>query len=100
MEFNQIKSFEEACAALNISNALPDFSEAPDAMQAHLKAAYKLPIIIAAINNGWMPNWKNTDERKWMPWFYMNDENAEGGFSFAASSSTAPLPSSVPAFAS
>lgn len=35
--------------------------------------AYRLLKMIAAIlNEGWIPDWDNSNERKWRPWFYLN----------------------------
>jgi hypothetical protein len=67
---NKIKSFEEACKALNISTVLPDFSMIPvgghcEAMSAH----YQLVIITEALNEGWKPDWNNHNEWKYYPWF-------------------------------
>jgi len=38
----------------------------------------KLKIIAKAINQGWTPDWNNTDQKKWYPWFRMSS-----GFGFA-----------------
>lgn len=41
----------------------------------------KLIIVAHALNEGWQPNWAD-DSRKYEPWFWMNDENTPGGFSY------------------
>ena len=34
-------------------------------------AFLKLRVIMAALNEGWRPDWSNKDEAKWFPWFYI-----------------------------
>jgi hypothetical protein len=76
--FSDIKTFEDACTELeltqkdllNIGN-----NDKPD------EVAYKkLKIIISAINHGWIPDWNNTNQCKWFPWF-----NLSSGFGFSCS---------------
>lgn len=78
-----IKTFEDACKALNISTQLPDVSMLPSNEQKAIIAHYKLTVIARALNEGWKPNWDNDDERKYYPWFNMGEAAAPGvGFSF------------------
>jgi hypothetical protein len=76
----KIKTFEDACEALNLNPAaLPDVSMLPEENQKSVIALYKLSIIIKALNEGWYPDWKNTSKPKWYPYF---EANASGfGFS-------------------
>jgi hypothetical protein len=75
-KFTDIKTFEDACDELGIdpcnviiANCTPD------------EIAYKkLKIIVKAINQGWTPDWSNTNQRKWYPWF-----NLSSGFGFSGS---------------
>ncbi len=66
-----IKSFQEACIALNISSALPDFSSMSAKDKAAMEAHYQLMIIVQALNGGWTPNWTDSSEYKYYPWFDM-----------------------------
>lgn len=77
-KYDEIKTFEDACEELeltqedllNIRN-----TDAPD------ETAYKkLKIVIKAINQGWTPDWSNTRERKWWPYFVLSS-----GFGFSDS---------------
>ncbi len=62
----RVKTFEDACKVLKIK--LPVFAKT----ESKDEIAYrKLKIIIEALNEGWKPNWNDTDERKWYPWFTM-----------------------------
>lgn len=61
----KVKTYEDACALLNrqpvdISNHTPGAA-----------AFTKLETIAEALNEGWTPNWDNSNERKWYPWFRM-----------------------------
>lgn len=39
-------------------------------------------LICKAFNGDWVPNWDNSNERKWRPWFYMDGPS---GFRFLGS---------------
>ncbi len=83
---DRIKTFEDACKELGYS---PDGTvtlnmeqAAIDRHQAGIIAFTKLSIIAQALNEGWLPNWSDTDEYKWYPWFKHDDES---GFGFSVS---------------
>lgn len=82
--YTDIKTFEDACAKLNI---LPEEFKItyPDSLTHPLGKALvahaKLVIIAQALNDGWVPDWSNGDW-KYYPWFKFNDASAVGGFSF------------------
>ena len=76
-----VKTFEDACDILYIEkkdlkefipfeNPKNDFQEAQNAFA-------KLQIIIKSINEGWKPNWNDSNEYKCYPYF-----NMAGGFAF------------------
>lgn len=67
-DFRTIKTFEDACNKLGIETTLPDLSAIPEESRKPLIANYKLTIIYKAINNGWKPNWGNSNEYKYFPW--------------------------------
>lgn len=66
---DQVKTFEDACAVLGIMPFNPTGT-------ADEVAYIKLKTIIKALNEGWVPNWDDMDEKKYCPWWIM-----EGGFS-------------------
>ena len=76
IDYKDIKTFKDACNALDIDpDAVCSKGDTPD------EAAYKkLKIITKAINQGWIPDWDNTNQRKWFPWFCLSS-----GFGFAVS---------------
>lgn len=77
--FEDIKTFEDACEELGITNDShrPIFDEDEDPDEIAYK---KLKVIVAAINQGWTPDWDNTDQRKWWPYLVLSS-----GFGFSYS---------------
>jgi hypothetical protein len=72
-KFTDIKSFQDACEELGISTKIGNGIDTPD------EAAYKkLKVITKAINQGWVADWDNTNQRKWFPWFVLSS-----GFGFS-----------------
>ena len=80
---DRVKSFEDACQVLGISTATPDVSKLPMKHQIAIISNYKLTIIAEAINEGWVPDWNNSNDYKYYPYFKMN--NGSGlAFSYCA----------------
>ena len=76
VDFNQkitdrIKTFQDACEALGINpeSALPDDDFGLREDNKAVIAFAKLSIIRRALNEGWTPNWENSSEMKYYPWF-------------------------------
>jgi len=69
-----IRSFPEACKKLKLNPAkvLPRIAGMPKRHQKAIIAQAKLVIIAEALNEGWKPNWDNTSEWKYYPWFWMD----------------------------
>ncbi len=73
-DFRDIKTFEDACKELEL-----DPSEVFSCSDTSDEIAYmKLKAVIRAINQGWIPDWNNSDEKKWWPYF-----NFSSGFGFS-----------------
>ena len=66
-----IKTFEAACKALKLNplKCLPVVTNMPKHHQAAIVANAKLVIIAEALNEGWKPNWNDSNEYKWHPYF-------------------------------
>lgn len=75
-DFENIKTFEDACKVIGIKpESVCSKTDLPD------EAAYKkLKVIAKAVNGGWMPDWNNTNQQKWFPWFKLSS-----GFGFSLS---------------
>lgn len=68
---DKVKTFEDACKVLKMK--VPVFAKTDSKDEVAFR---KLKVIIQALNEGWKPNWKNSDEYKYFPWW-----NMENGFS-------------------
>ena len=75
---NLVKTFQDALDIYLQTNTLPPFKkyileydgDDPDALNT--QAYEKLKIIVKVTNQGLVPDWANTSQRKWYPWFYMS----------------------------
>ena len=67
----KIKTYEDALKETGRPD-VPDMSAFPEDMRKHFTALYKMVVIVEALNEGWKPDWNNTNERKCFPWFWMS----------------------------
>jgi hypothetical protein len=81
--FKDIKSFSDACESIGTSEE--EFNRKylelgldPDTINYE-----RLKIIAKAINFGWTPDWSNTNQAKWFPWFEVRPSGS--GFSLSRS---------------
>jgi hypothetical protein len=82
---DRVKTFDDACRELSISPASVGFQ-----LQAELEPLFKdvasilaymkLIIITRALNEGWVPDWSDSDQPKYTVW--LEDYQAGVGFSF------------------
>jgi hypothetical protein len=82
----KVKSFEDACGLLGIDpeKTTPTFPEIIDPKIVKASIAFvQLSIIGLALNEGWNPNWNDSDQRKWYPWFRVSSS----GFAFSGAGS-------------
>ena len=87
---DRVKSFEDACQVLGISTNVPEVKGLPRKHQKAIIANYKLIVIAEALNEGWKPNWQDSDEYKYYPWFDMSNPAGVGySGTHAAASNTA-----------
>lgn len=84
---DRVKSFEDACQVLGISTNVPEVKGLPRKHQKAIVANYKLIIIAEALNEGWKPNWQDSDEYKYYPWFDMSNP-AGVGYSFTSNTAS------------
>lgn len=83
---DRVKSFEDACQVLGISTNVPEVKGLPRKHQKAIIANYKLIVIAEALNEGWKPNWQDSDEYKYYPWFDMSNP---AGVGFSHTNNTA-----------
>lgn len=86
----RVKSYEDACKVLGIQ---PHDAHAlgKQGFRSDEIARRELETITEALNEGWKPNWNDTNEYKYYPWFYIepNTNGACAGLSCTAASSAA-----------
>jgi hypothetical protein len=77
----RIKSYEDACEDQNITPLTIDaFSVLPEQDRKHAFSSHKLTVINRALNEGWAPNWADSDEYKYYAYFVYSGSGS--GFSF------------------
>jgi len=79
-EFEKIKTFADACKSCGTTEK--EFNErfSKLGLSDDTLCYEKLKIVAQSINNGWIPDWNNSTQKKWWPWF-----NLSSGFGFSAS---------------
>jgi len=92
MNYEKITTWKEACKIHgNDPTALPIVNHLPVKFQNWLISSFKLGIITEAINtdeNGkiWIPDYSNTNQRKYFPWFEVKStKDKPSGFGFSRS---------------
>lgn len=78
---DRVKTFEDALAIVGCSEDMKNLLDynGQDKEMIAAQAYAKLSIIRAALNEGWEPDYTNSAQAKWYPWFkYV----AGSGFSF------------------
>ena len=72
MNYTQITTVSLALKALGMDvKARPDVSGYPEHKRAHKTIEFELMMVNRAINEGWTPNWQDSDEEKHYPWWYV-----------------------------
>lgn len=88
---DRVKTYEDACKVLGVEPINEQNAKAQGFRSDEI-ARRKLETIAAALNEGWKPDWNNTDQYKYYPYFYIQ-ENAKGkgsaGLSFATTHNAA-----------
>lgn len=77
----RVKTYADACAVLGIEPVNEDVLTKLGFTKDEI-AYRKLKTIAEALNEGWRPNWADSNEYKYWPWFVYNPASA--GFSFAS----------------
>jgi hypothetical protein len=75
---DRIKTFEDACVESGVNPVDVINSDYPLDESAYKK----LKLIIKVLNEGWVPDWSNSDEAKYYPWF---EYARSSGFGFSYS---------------
>lgn len=66
----RIKTYEDACEDQGITPLdQTDFLFLPEIDQKHAFAAHRINTIIRSLNEGWVPDWTNTNQPKYYIWY-------------------------------
>ena len=76
---DKVKSFEDACLLVGEDPNHPKW-HSEDPTDLPFIDFRKCTVIAKALNEGWLPDWNNSNEYKYYPWFDMRSSG--GGFSF------------------
>ncbi|WP_051951448.1 hypothetical protein [Flavobacterium sp. ASV13] len=76
----RIKSFDDVLSELEILRS--DFDLSNHGLESDEVAYRKAKLVAKALNEGWNPDWSNSNEYKYFPWFKMGSPSGVG-FSFS-----------------
>lgn len=68
---DRIKAFEDAREETG-RHEVPNFSNVPEDLKEYFENMYQAVVITEALNEGWKPNWDDSNEPKWRPYFRMS----------------------------
>lgn len=72
---DRVKTFEDACAIIGVDPGDYAISTSATKDDCSINAYAKLIIIARALNEGWQPDWSNSSQYKYVPYF-----THKGGF--------------------
>ena len=64
----RIKTYEDACSELGI-DPVSESHMRSGGFTTDVIVYCKIRTITKALNEGWKPNWKDENQKKWVPWF-------------------------------
>lgn len=79
----RVKTYADACAVLGIEPINEEVFTKLGFTKDEI-AYRKLKTVVEALNEGWRPDWTNSNEYKYWPWFVYNQQSA--GFAYAYAS--------------
>lgn len=84
--YDHVKSYEDACRVLGVE-PMDEQAMAAAGFRADEIGRRKLETITAALNDGWKPDWNDTNQAKYVPWFWIKPRpgQARAGLAFASS---------------
>lgn len=82
---DRIKTWEDVCEELGIDDSVLPYKNPKGKQQISTNAFVKIQYISQVLNEGWEPNFKNTNEYKYYPWFEYRSFSPGGDFGFGYS---------------
>jgi hypothetical protein len=80
---DRVRSYEDACLVEDFFPLTKNqFSFLPEKDQDSALAHHQITIIARALNEGWVPDWSDSNQYKYYPWFVWGGSGL--GFSFRA----------------
>jgi len=73
---DRIKTFNDVLSELKIDPQ--DFHNKTYQMEADTKAYEQVKLIVKALNEGWLPDWSNSNEYKYYPYFKIGSPSGSG----------------------
>lgn len=68
--YDNVKSYEDACRVLGVE-PMDEQAMTAAGFRADEIGRRKLETITAALNDGWKPDWNDTNQYKYVPWFWI-----------------------------
>lgn len=65
---DRIKTVEDAIEETGRPHT-PEFADAPEDLREYFKAQYNVIVVAEALNEGTKLDYRDGDQRKWLPWF-------------------------------
>lgn len=83
--YDHVKSYEDACRVLGVE-PMDEQAMAAAGFRADEIGRRKLETITAALNDGWKPDWNDTNQAKYVPWFWIKRRpgQAYAGLAYAS----------------
>jgi len=75
----RIKTFADVLKYFGIDETY--FNEQNEDLESDVVAYRKVKLIVKALNEGWTPDWSDSDQYKYFPWFNMGSSSG-AGFSY------------------
>lgn len=76
INWQDIKDWKTVCKVNGISEKLPKLIEIPKEFRPRMIADYVLMQVTKALNGKWKVNYKDPNQYKYFPWFYVNASGA------------------------
>ena len=73
---DRIKTFDDVLNYFGTSE--DDFTESCEELERDEIAYRKVKLIVSALNEGWTPDWSDSNENKYFPWFKMGSPSGAG----------------------
>lgn len=74
LSLTYIDTFKDICYIANVNPKIFNLPPDSTAQDFRINAYKKLELIVEVLNEGWIPNWSDSEEYKYYPYFEFNSE--------------------------